>query len=229
MPSLLDAPCGAARRARSRHSRKPAMDRAHRLRCRRYARRRRAELRRMGGSSRRRARAPVAPIWPRCGSTSAVPSRRPLTGNFARSRSDPAACRVPRWHEEAWRSRTLRHPRRLTPTQRVEAATLRWFMQTDLEVAPYEYTHNFSFDQLGGTHVRLVNLLTRLHPHRPALGHRHLAVAAGAGRRSARRRPHPRYCGAGSRAAAAALHPRAIAQRQVDGLPQCRPRRGTSS
>ena len=53
--------------------------------------------------------------------------------------------------------------RRLTPTQRVEAATLRWFMQTDLNLAPYE-DHSFSFDQLGGTHVRLVNLLTRLHP-----------------------------------------------------------------
>lgn len=54
---------------------------------------------------------------------------------------------------------------KLTSKQRLEAATLRWVMQSDLSTAPFE-DHTFSFNQFRGTHLLVVNLLTSWHPMR---------------------------------------------------------------
>jgi uncharacterized protein (DUF885 family) len=49
-------------------------------------------------------------------------------------------------------------PASLTPDERVGAATLRWSLQRTLAELPFE-DHNFVFSQLGGAHLRYVNLL----------------------------------------------------------------------
>lgn len=54
---------------------------------------------------------------------------------------------------------------RLTASQRVEAATLRWSLQSALDLAPYE-DHTFSFNQFHGTHLFIVYVLTSMHPMR---------------------------------------------------------------
>jgi uncharacterized protein (DUF885 family) len=56
----------------------------------------------------------------------------------------------------------------LTPTQQVDAATLRWSLQRTVAGAPFE-DYSFVFNQLGGPQVRLVSFLTETHPmRRPA-------------------------------------------------------------
>jgi uncharacterized protein (DUF885 family) len=55
----------------------------------------------------------------------------------------------------------------LTPTQRVDAATLRWSLQRTVAGAPYE-VHSFVFNQLGGPQVRLVSFMSEAHPMRRA-------------------------------------------------------------
>jgi uncharacterized protein (DUF885 family) len=54
---------------------------------------------------------------------------------------------------------------RLTPSQRIEAATLRWFLQSELRTSPYE-DHTFNFNQFRGTHLNIVWVLTTAHPMR---------------------------------------------------------------
>lgn len=55
--------------------------------------------------------------------------------------------------------------RQLTPTQRIEAATLRWSLQSDLDAAPYE-DHTFVFNQFRGAHLWGIQLFTQWHPMR---------------------------------------------------------------
>ena len=55
--------------------------------------------------------------------------------------------------------------RQLTPTQRIEAATLRWSLQSDLDAAPYE-DHTFVFNQFRGAHLWGIFSFTRWHPMR---------------------------------------------------------------
>lgn len=59
-------------------------------------------------------------------------------------------------------------PATLSPSQRVDAAVLRWSLQRVLDGAPFE-DHNFVFTQTGGPQVGLVSLLTVAQPlQRPA-------------------------------------------------------------
>ena len=53
----------------------------------------------------------------------------------------------------------------LSAVQKLEAATLRWSLQTTLAAEPFE-DHGFVFNQLGGPQVRLVNFMTQTHPLR---------------------------------------------------------------
>ncbi len=56
-------------------------------------------------------------------------------------------------------------PATLTPDERVGAALLRWSLQRTVAAAPYE-DHGFVFNQLGGPHLRYVNLLAENQPLR---------------------------------------------------------------
>lgn len=59
-------------------------------------------------------------------------------------------------------------PATLSPVDRVGAGILRWSLQRTLDGLPFE-DHGFTFDQLGGPHIRYVNLLAENHPlRRPA-------------------------------------------------------------
>jgi uncharacterized protein (DUF885 family) len=58
-------------------------------------------------------------------------------------------------------------PASLTPDERVGAATLRWSLQRTLAELPFE-DHHFVFSQLGGPHLRYVNLLAENQPLRKA-------------------------------------------------------------
>ena len=52
----------------------------------------------------------------------------------------------------------------LTPAQQVDAAVLRWSLQTQLDGVPFE-DHDFVFNQLGGApHLRYISLLTQNQP-----------------------------------------------------------------
>lgn len=51
----------------------------------------------------------------------------------------------------------------LTPDERVGAGILRWQLQNTLDGAPYE-DHEFSFNQLGGPHLRYIGLLAEQQP-----------------------------------------------------------------
>src|SRR5882724_6579430 len=53
----------------------------------------------------------------------------------------------------------------LTPTERASAASLEWQLRDALRVAALE-DRRFVFDQFGGLHVSLVNVLTQAHPLR---------------------------------------------------------------
>jgi uncharacterized protein (DUF885 family) len=55
----------------------------------------------------------------------------------------------------------------LSAVQKLEAATLRWSLQTTLAAEPFE-DHGFVFNQLGGPQVRVVNFMTQTHPLRTA-------------------------------------------------------------
>jgi uncharacterized protein (DUF885 family) len=55
----------------------------------------------------------------------------------------------------------------LSAVQKLEAATLRWSLQSTLAAEPFE-DHSFVFNQLNGPHVRLVNFMTQTHPLRHA-------------------------------------------------------------
>lgn len=57
--------------------------------------------------------------------------------------------------------------RQLTPTQRIEAATLRWSLQSDLDAAPYE-DHTCDFNQFCGAHLWGILLFRQWHPMPPA-------------------------------------------------------------
>ena len=55
----------------------------------------------------------------------------------------------------------------LSAVQKLEAATLRWSLQSTLAAEPFE-DHGFVFNQLGGPQVRIVNFMTQTHPLRNA-------------------------------------------------------------
>ena len=55
----------------------------------------------------------------------------------------------------------------LSAVQKLEAATLRWSLQSTLAAGPFE-DHGFVFNQLGGPQVRIVNFMTQTHPLRDA-------------------------------------------------------------
>jgi uncharacterized protein (DUF885 family) len=56
----------------------------------------------------------------------------------------------------------------LTPDERIGAGILRWQLQRTIDGAPYA-DHNFAFNQLGGPHLRFINLLAEQQPlRRPA-------------------------------------------------------------
>ncbi|MDP1647399.1 MAG: DUF885 domain-containing protein [Rubrivivax sp.] len=53
----------------------------------------------------------------------------------------------------------------LTPSQQIDAATMRWSLQRSLAGMPFE-DHGFAFNQLNGLQVNAVNFLTQTHPMR---------------------------------------------------------------
>jgi uncharacterized protein (DUF885 family) len=55
----------------------------------------------------------------------------------------------------------------LSPTQRTDAATLRWSLQRAVAGEPFE-DHNFAFNQLGGPQVSLISFMSEAHPMRNA-------------------------------------------------------------
>ncbi len=55
----------------------------------------------------------------------------------------------------------------LSAVQKLEAATLRWSLQSTLAAEPFE-DHGFVFNQLNGQQVRIVNFMTQTHPLRNA-------------------------------------------------------------
>lgn len=56
---------------------------------------------------------------------------------------------------------------KLSPAQRISAATMRSALANDLANEPFR-DHNFIFSQFSGAHVRLVNFMTQTHPLRNA-------------------------------------------------------------
>lgn len=53
----------------------------------------------------------------------------------------------------------------LTPSQQIDAATMRWSLRRSLAGIPFE-DHGFAFNQLNGLQVNAVNFLTQTHPMR---------------------------------------------------------------
>ena len=53
----------------------------------------------------------------------------------------------------------------LSPTQRTEAATLRWSLERTMAAEPYE-DYNFVFSQTSGPQVRLISFMSEAHPMR---------------------------------------------------------------
>jgi uncharacterized protein (DUF885 family) len=53
----------------------------------------------------------------------------------------------------------------LTPSQRTEAATLRWSLQSSVASEPFE-DHNFAFSQMRGPQVQYISFMSEAHPMR---------------------------------------------------------------